>query len=690
MLNKFLKADGNFVKLQKAINNNEHISVFGLTANEQTSIFFDEQKTLLFVASSINKAYEYYDALIDLGKTCDIILEPFSPVYNQITSTNNIELYEKLNNLLTNKVQCLVVTSTVLANKLLTPSKVSENNLTLKVNDNYNFKTLSQTLVGLGYRKKDFIEKQGEFSIRGDVLDIYPYLCKPARISFFGNDIEFIKQLDLENLNTDTSLDMLVIKGVNVFELSEQDKNNAILDIKNNIINETTSQYLHDINNNKVQSNWFNIYNSAIKSTLFDYLPHQSIVVFDEPKQVIDTINNFLNEYNNEFAELLNEQKLFKAHKNFYYTTQELFTFRQDLGLVSFGSITADNRVFKPQKVFNIPCATLPSFVSNKNLLSFIVKQYYAQQYTIIIYCGSIEFANTLAQTFEKEGLAVNVVDSRVNIQLQSINLVAKTDNQTFGILEEKLIVIGTNKLLKTKAKTQEVAEQKDNLLKIVPNVNDFVVHNTHGIGKCVELTTINFNNVLKDYVVIEYARGDKLFLPVEQLDNIAKYVGSDKEPTLNKLGGTDFFKAKQKAKNELKEVAQELIVLYANREKQQGIMYPKDDDMQQSFENEFMYTETPDQLKAINDVKKDMESAKIMDRLVCGDVGYGKTEVALRAIFKAVLGGYQVAVLCPTTILSQQHYNTILTRMQSFCVNVAVLNRLKSAGQQKYKLKQK
>ena len=183
--------------------------------------------------------------------------------------------------------------------------------------------------------------------------------------------------------------------------------------------------------------------------------------------------------------------------------------------------------------------------------------------------------------------------------------------------------------------------------------------------------------------MILEYKYGDKLFLPVENLSSITKYMGGEEKPTLNKLGGAEFYETKQKVKKQIKETAEDLVKLYSQRLNEKGLIFPSDDELQLAFESEFAYIETPDQLTAINDVKSDMQSSKIMDRLICGDVGYGKTEVALRAMFKVINAGYQTALLCPTTILSQQHYNTCVSRMQSFGVNVEVLNRFKTKAEQ-------
>ena len=247
----------------------------------------------------------------------------------------------------------------------------------------------------------------------------------------------------------------------------------------------------------------------------------------------------------------------------------------------------------------------------------------------------------------------------------------------SFTFVDEKLIVIGVEELLgKVKKQSENTNVFKEAFL---PEEGDYVVHTMHGIGKCLGIKSLNLANAVRDYVVVEYKNLDKLYLPVENIDSISKYVGSEKVPSLSKLGGSDFQKVKEKVKSGLKAMAFDLIKLYAEREKLEGYKYPKDDELMQAFEESFGFEETIDQLKAIEDIKSDMENGKLMDRLICGDVGFGKTEVALRSAFKTICAGKKVAFLCPTTILSEQHYNTALIRMKNFGVRVEVLNRFKS-----------
>ena len=308
------------------------------------------------------------------------------------------------------------------------------------------------------------------------------------------------------------------------------------------------------------------------------------------------------------------------------------------------------------------------------------VKNYIKSNFTVILCVGSEENSYKFKELFQKENINFEANKSMSLCLKGQVNILEKNYPLDIILPEEKLAIISTTSLIGVKKKVENV--KVDFFDGELPKAGDFVVHNFHGVGKCLGVETLKLSNALRDYVVIEYKNSDRLYLPVENVDQISKYLGSDKAPALNKIGGVEFAKTKSKVKSAVKKIAYDLIALYRERMNKKGVVYPVDDELQTSFENSFPYAETSDQLSAINDCKKDMEQGKIMDRLVCGDVGFGKTEVALRIAFKTIMSGRQVAFLCPTTILSEQHYSTAKSRFADFGVKVEVLNRLKSPSE--------
>lgn len=691
MFEQFISQTGNFNKLLQALKQHENVSVFGLTANEQASLFWETDLCVLVVASSVEKAKQFAQQMEDMNKHCALLTQDFS---YDASNFNHADFEKNLQSLLQAKtsLDAIVVTPNVLLNKYPVPQAQE---LVLQVGQTYDLVELQKQLVQCGFKKQELAEQPANFAVRGDVLDVVVSNdVLGHRMSFFGNELEFIKQYDLATgLTTGQQVEELVITPKATPQLTEQQLTKLLQQMKQQeqlLESETAKQELQDLitmlqTQTGKTTNWADIARKT--QTVFAFLPQDAYVVFDEPKQILDTIKEQLKTKHELFVQDLQQGYVLPAHKHFYATPEELFAFLPTLGLVSFGSLTTSNRIFNPQKVFSFRCATLLNYAFHKQALLYDVKQFFDANFTQILFAGSQEFAKNLQTLLLTQNIKSNVVTTAAKAIKGSVNLVASPRNVTLGLLEENLVVIGTNKLKKQNnlakiaPKSQETSAV--NIAELLPNVGDFVVHETHGIGLCVDITSLQVGNSKKDYVVLQYKANDKLYLPVEHLDSVSKYLGGEAKPRLNKLGGAEFFKTKQKVKSQLKETAFDLVQLYAKREQEKGIVFAKDEKYEGLFEQEFPYTETPDQAKAIEAVKADMESAKIMDRLICGDVGYGKTEVALRAIFKAVNAGYQVAFLCPTTILSQQHYNTVVSRMQSFGVTVEVLNRFKTKAEQ-------
>lgn len=379
-------------------------------------------------------------------------------------------------------------------------------------------------------------------------------------------------------------------------------------------------------------------------------------VFFDEPKQIETVVDNL---QDNQSA--LQKEDVFKV------IPQCALAFSNILG----------KTFFKAEKTLRLSSEVGKNYYHNLTEFAEELKSFMGSEKQIFVFCGSKENKQNLERFLEEKFVFIKTVTG------ESKNVVLLEDNlpQTVFLHDAGAIFFGTENLF-GKQKKKKVSAKKAKLF--VPKLNEFVVHDLHGVGKCIGLEKMNLAGSEKDYIIIEYQGGDKLYLPSEQADSLSQFSAREENPKLNKLGGIDFARVKEKVYKSVKEMAFDLLKLYAKREKAKGTVYPKDDYLMEKFEEAFMFDETPDQLRAIADIKADMESTKIMDRLVCGDVGFGKTEVALRAIYKAVLADSQVAFLCPTTILAQQHYKTCLKRFEGFMVKTARFNRLMTKKEEK------
>ena len=382
-------------------------------------------------------------------------------------------------------------------------------------------------------------------------------------------------------------------------------------------------------------------------------------VFFDEPKQLESQIEALEDGEN-----FLKKQDVFKNIP------------KQAL---AFASITA-NTFFKPEKVFHLKTENPKNYVHSFKEFIEDLRFYQGTEKQIYVFCGGKENQKRLEKILNDNF----VFTMQISGKETNIHLLEDFLPQTVRFYDAGAIFFGTNNIFPKTVKKKLSKKTKV----FIPKINDYVVHEVHGIGKCVGLEKMTISGYEKEYIIIEYLGGDKFYLPSEKADELSFYGAGGSAPKLNKLGGADFERVKTKVYKSVKEMAFDLLKLYAKREKLKGKVYQKDDYLMEQFEEAFPFTETEDQLRAIADIKADMESEKIMDRLVCGDVGFGKTEVAIRAIYKAVLSGSQVAFLCPTTILAQQHFKTCQKRFSGFMVKTARFNRLMKKSEEQEVLK--
>ena len=499
--------------------------------------------------------------------------------------------------------------------------------LNLKTGMTFDFSKLVERLVDLGYEKETLVEKTGDFAVRGFVIDIYPVSMEnPVRLEFFDDEIESIRIFDV---NTQLSLKKL------------------------------DQIYIYPNTDNI-------IVNSTQNSSIRDFLTSDLTVFngYDEIKLGCEETLNEIVEYNISQG--------IEKDKNYMFSLEELFPGKY-INFISFDDLKLSDKTIYNIKEFD-------TFFKDKDELNDTLKKYIRNKKTIIICLDNRYQLTNLESILDTDNIVVTNEDE---IFEGKINLIIKKINDSFEC--ENYIIISSRHIFNTKDKNVKyksnfrIGTKIKNIDKLNPG--DYIVHYAHGIGRYLGLTTLNKNGLKKDYLQIEYKDGDKLYIPVEKIELITKYSSGDGiVPKLNKLNGTEWQKTKLRVKKKVESIAGDLIKLYAERENTKGFAFVKDDKNQLEFENEFEFTPTEDQLKASEEIKHDMERIVPMDRLLCGDVGYGKTEVAFRAIFKAVLSGKQVAFLCPTTILSNQHYKNALERFKNYPINIALLNRFVSA----------
>ena len=696
----FEKLSNNFGKLYKEMWAGNSCSVFGVQNSLRPAIVSNLNKKVLFLTADSVTATAAKEQFEMMGQS---VLE-FPAVHdsflykraqsNDAYITRTRTLFDVLNK----KFDTVVAPIDALFSFLPSIKDFNSHVLRLKEKQNIEIEKLEILLAEAGYKKEDLISEGGQFSRRGEVLDIFPIGEKyPYRIDFFDTEIETIKVFDIVTQKgtkqvgqikvcpvsdlflTEAELEFLKTKMLEIKKTESEEINEAT--IWNSSIDEIISRL--DLKDRSYSLDCLASYLEDFRSSIFDYLDfavQDYVVVIDECKQVYDSLVNFEKEHQERIKELKKSELLLTGNlPNCFLGTEILKNF-SSRNCLAFLKITNSNKFFNSKAVFNFKTVPSQRYVHNLKDFSVDVKTYASKGFKIFVCAGDETQAKSVENVLKSHDFDIEM--AKENHTIDSNSAILKFGYASgFVLPEEKVVVFGTYDLFPKKKSASKLKISKENVFS-VPKVGDYVVHHIHGIGVCEGVTELSGSFGTKDYVVIRYRDGDKLYVPTTQMDLLDRFSGADVPKKLSKIGGQDFAQVKSKVKESVKKLAFNLIELYAKREKMLGFAFSEDNDLQREFENSFPYTETEDQLLSVDEIKKDMQSQKVMDRLVCGDVGFGKTEVALRAMFKAICDGKQVAFIAPTTILSEQHYNTARARMYDFGINIEVLNRFKTKAQ--------
>ncbi len=608
-----------------------------------------------------------------------------------------------LNKLVKNDKKIIVTTIEAAMQKMITKESLYKHVITLKVGDTFDLETLKEKLVLLGYERYDLIEGKGQFSVRGGIVDIATSVNSGVRIEFWGDEIDSIRKFSLATQRTVTMLEDIEIFPAYEF-LLENDVNTVCERIKeksySNVVKEKVKEDISQIQNGNFLTKIDKYFDCFYKETdtLLDYLQDDCIIFMDEISKIKARAENIAKDNSNLIKDLVEKNKIvpgilteMKDYVKFserLQNKQTVYLEKQDVGFVDKQSMHAK------RNGYSFSYREVNFFRSSMDLLFQELQEAIKRGKQTVILGGSHEKCQKLSNLLlEKEIPNIYTDFLEDEITLGVVNITPGAFSTGFEFFDGNLLVISTGELFDVKPvkklKTPSTFKEGETIVFSDLKEGDFIVHKTHGIGQYIGVNTIKADGITKDYIKLKYKDDDILYIPTNSLDNIRKYVGSEKVgPRLNRLGSKEWDKTKAKVKNNLREVAEELIQLYAKRQKMEGFAFSKDTPWQQEFEDSFKYVETDDQLRCIEEVKKDMEKAKPMDRLLCGDVGYGKTEVAIRAAFKAVMDQKQVVYLVPTTVLAQQQYDEFKNRMLEYPIRVELLNRFRTKKEQEETLK--
>ena len=687
---KTLEENKKFQELTKQISKTGPIAISGLVDVEKlhvlAGIFNETKRPMVLVTYNEIQARKLYQDLKKLIKQTYFFPKKEITSYDYVAQSKEIEYkrIDVLNKMYLAKQQkepiIIVTTIEAVMQKMVAKDTLYQNVIDFEVGKTYLLDGIKEKLVRLGYERSDLIENKGQFSIRGGIVDVGLSEKIGVRIEFWGDEVDSIRFFQI---SSQRSTEML--KEITIFpahELIVQDLSEAVKNIQEKYPEEIEDIEL--IKNGDYISKINKYFNEFYKNqaSFLDYMSDEYLLLLNEKSKINQRKTNIIEDNNKLIASLVEKEKFVpEAIENiskFEYNFEE----KQIIYLEQNDSIKNIQKYYFETREINFYNLQL-------DLLLADIVTYQKNKKKVVLLAGNEISAKKLCNILKENQINYKYEREAENVKPGEIIVTIGGFSSGFENYDLNLIVVSLQnnfeEPVKRKKKLSSTFKDSEKIVFADLKPGDIVVHQTHGIGQFIGVNTITADGVTKDYIKIKYRNDDILYVPTNSLDSVRKYIGGgdNSSPRLNKLGGKEWSATTSKVKKNLEAVAKDLIELYAKRQKIKGFSFSPDTPWQKQFEDSFPYTETDDQLRCIQDVKKDMEKPQPMDRLLCGDVGYGKTEVAIRAAFKAVMDQKQVAYLVPTTILANQQYEEFKTRMQEFAINVELLNRFKTKKEQ-------
>ncbi len=620
--------------------------------------------------------------------------------YDYIAESQDLtyERIETLNKIKDKKSYILVTTIEAAMQKLPAKNILYKDSIKFKIGDIYKLEEIKKKLVNLGYIRTEMIEGKGQFSIRGGILDISIDEKTGVRIEFWGDEIDSIRSFSISSQRSINSLEKIEINPSTEYVLSMQVEE-ICKNIRQKIVTENQEQIVEeDIEQikagnyiSKIDKYFDEFYKE--QGTLLDYLSENVIIALDEESKISQRAKNIIQDTDNLINLLVEKEKIVpEALISIQKYEQIEEKIEKSNNLIYLDKL--DNITKKQLERFNFQIRDVNYYKSEIENLFKDIKKALKENKSVYVLVSNKEKAKKLQEIFEKQEILSKIEEKldKIIIVKSKEKIVTITIGKIttgFENFETNQLIITADDIIEGKKKkkvfSNKAYTEGEKVVFADLKPGDYVVHKNYGIGIYIGVNTITADGTTKDYIKVKYLDDAILYVPTNQLDSIRKYIGGETiAPKINKLGSKEWTETKAKVKKNLREVAKDLIELYAKREKAKGFAFSSDTPWQAEFEAKFPYQETDDQLRCIEEVKKDMETPRPMDRLLCGDVGYGKTEVAIRAAFKAVMDQKQVAYLVPTTVLADQQYQEFKKRMQDFPIKVELLNRFRTQKQQK------
>lgn len=663
-----------------------------------------EQRPMIFVTDTVYHADQLTDELSSQLSSDQLFEFPVEELLAAEIATSSPDFQSQriqaLSALVQQKPAVIVTSVSGLRRQLPNPDIFRDAQIPLATGDEVELDSLTARLQRMGYKRQKLVDAPGDFAVRGAIIDIYPLDTEyPVRVDLFDTEIDSLRYFDASTQRSVNNIDEVTIHPVTDLLMTPEQRQAAAKTLTDQLkkeqktlakddgelLNNSITPLIEALTKGDVSAELRMFADTFFgKTNLLDYLGEDGVVLVDDYPRLRDTNKQLELDEANWSVDKLRVHQIFKAQQ-FGLHFQDVLK-RDQHPEVFFALFQKGMGNMRFDQLLEIPTRAMQQFFGQMPLLKQEIERWSLTSQTVVMMMATEERLAKVSQTLDDFGISA-VMTKQEDIQPGVVQLIPAQSQTGFELPDAKLVVITEAEMFKQVTKhhrrrqTLQNAERLKSYTDLKPG--DYVVHVNHGIGRFEGTQTLEVDGVHQDYMTIAYQNGAKLFIPVSQLNLIQKYVSSeDKKPRINKLGGSDWAKTKKKVAAKIEDIADDLIELYAKRDSEKGYAFPADDTYQEQFDNDFPYSETPDQLRSIEEIKHDMQKAKPMDRLLVGDVGYGKTEVALRAAFKAIEAGKQVAFLVPTTILAQQHYDTMVNRFEGFPVNVAILSRFQTTKQ--------
>ena len=636
-----LSSNAGVKKLQACLQENpQETLVYGLTGSQKHVVLAAAYSTapqpLVILVHSNEAISDWREDLLSLLPGTEVLELPELDMMTVQAEARSMERSARRMDVLVRLMRkdnvIVLAKATAAVQKGMSRQDFARLSLNIGMGEEIPLEKLLQRLVQLGYEHADEVERIGQFSARGGIVDVYPINAEnPVRIEFFGDEVDSLREFDLG-----TKRSLKNISSAAIMPLAQTD---------------STGQ----------------------AEVFLSYLEGKGTVLFDEPMRLREQMRTMVRE-NPDI-------------KNKVFSWENIQEAARENRVIYSAMLLQQVHGAEATQTISFTAPNVASFQRQMDLLVNEISRWLAQKQHILILLGEKAKADSLRELLARHRYPSLVIEEGAELRTDCVNIQVGRLINGFELAASSLVVV-TEKDIFGHAKRRAIRKQgKDEKLSHFRDIKpgDYVVHAAHGIGKYIGVETLDVGGIHKDYLHIKYGGDDKLYVPTEQVNLLQKYIGAEGEvPRLHRMGGTEWVKAKARAKKSVEDIAKQLIEIYAKRKQAKGFAFSPDDSSQHDFEDAFPYQETDDQLKAISEIKEDMEREKPMDRLLCGDVGFGKTEVAIRAAYKAAMDGKQVAVLVPTTVLAQQHFQTFNARFMDFVPKVDVICRFRTAKEQK------